>query len=519
VADICLVALNAKYIHASFGLRYLLANLGELRRHTRLMEFTIQDRALDMVEQVLAERPRLVGLGVYIWNAELAEAFVSHLTRVAPEVTVVLGGPEVSHEANAQPIVGMADYVIQGEGDLAFAQLARQVLDGAAPPPGVTPPTLPELSRVTLPYPDYDAEDVANRVVYVEASRGCPFRCEFCLSALDKKVRAFPLPELIEGLSALFARGVRHFKFVDRTFNLDVDRATTILDFFAERAAQDPLLLVHFEMVPDRLPEPLRARIAAFPAGVLQFEVGVQTFDPAVAARIDRRQDPARIEDNLRWLRAETGVHVHADLIVGLPGETVEGFGRGFDRLYRLGPQEIQVGILKRLRGAPIARHDAESKMVYSDRPPYQLLHSASVTFAEMQEMGRFARCWDLIANSGHYVEVLGLLLDKTSPFTGFRRLANAVFQRFGRTHSIAAPRLASAIFEYAAQLGLDRDLVGHTMVTDQLRGGRHQLPPALRPFVSPEQHHWIGERRRRNPAARRQRAFDGGASRGPTRS
>ena len=174
---------------------------------------------------------------------------------------------------------------------------------------------------------------------------------------------------------------MRRFKFVDRTFNLNIAASRRILEFFLER--QRPGLFAHFEMIPDRLPEALREVIAKFPAGALQFEVGIQTFDEAVSKNISRRQDYGRLADNLRFLRQETGAHVHADLIAGLPGETLESFAAGFDRLVAMGPQEIQVGILKRLRGTPIARHDQAWEMVYSAHPPYEILRNKLLDFAD----------------------------------------------------------------------------------------------------------------------------------------
>src|SRR5207247_3930379 len=187
---------------------------------------------------------------------------------------------------------------------------------------------------------------------------------EFCLSSLDVPVRNVPLDAFLAAMQRLLDRGLRQFKFVDRTFNLNLNFSRSILQFFLDR--YEPGLFLHFEMIPDRLPEALRETIARFPAGALQFEVGVQTFNDDVAARISRKQDNAKLADNLRYLREHTGVHVHADLIVGLPGEDVESFARGFDRLVALKPQEIQVGMLKRLRGTPIVRHDVEWGMVYS---------------------------------------------------------------------------------------------------------------------------------------------------------
>jgi radical SAM superfamily enzyme YgiQ (UPF0313 family) len=425
-ADILLATLNAKFIHCAFGLRCLLANMGGLQSRTALLEFEIQQRPLDIVEAILARRPRIVGLGVYIWNVRETTEVVAALKRVAPEVIVVLGGPEVSFEWEEQEIVRLADHVITGEADLKFAEICRARL--ASPPapnpdlnpdlpsrstgaegagedghslPKIIPAELPQLEDIALPYDLYTEHDLAHRVIYVEASRGCPFTCEFCLSSLDIPVRQFPLEPFLGAMERLLARGATQFKFVDRTFNLNLLVSRAILQFFLTRMR--PGLFVHFEMVPDRLPEALREVIAQFPAGSLQFEVGVQTFDEPTSRNISRRQDNAKLADNLTWLRSRTGVHVHADLIVGLPGESLASFAAGFDRLVALGPQEIQVGILKRLRGTPIVRHDAEFAMRYNSQPPYELLSNRDLDFPTMQRLRRFARYWDLLANSGNF--------------------------------------------------------------------------------------------------------------------
>jgi radical SAM superfamily enzyme YgiQ (UPF0313 family) len=239
-------------------------------------------------------------------------------------------------------------------------------------------------------------------------------------------------------------------------------------------------------MIPDRLPEALRETIARFPAGALQFEVGIQTFNPEVGARIKRRQNYEKLEDNFRFLRGQTGVHIHADLIVGLPGETVESFARGFDRLVVLRPQEIQVGILKRLRGTPIVRHDTEWSMVYSPFPPYELLRSRALSFEEMQEMRRFSRHWDLVANSGNFVESTPLLWrDGTSPFWAFMGWSRWLYARTGRNHAIALADLAELLFKYlSGELRLDAKETANAIYRDYQRGGRSDKPKFLRPFL-----------------------------------
>ncbi|HEY2587407.1 MAG TPA: DUF4080 domain-containing protein [Tepidisphaeraceae bacterium] len=484
MSEIVLTTLNARYAHAAFGLRYLLANLGALRERACIIEFDITQRTNDALEIILAQNPKIVGIGVYIWNAEQSLRLVADLKRVRPDVIVVLGGPEVSHEVDQQAICRLADYVITGEADLAFADLCQTLLAGTRPLMRVIPADLPQMERLVLPYDLYDARDVAHRVIYVEASRGCPFRCEFCLSSLEVPVRNVPLDAFLGQLQNLLARGARQFKFVDRTFNLNLNISRSILQFFHER--YEPGMFLHFEMIPDRLTDALRDPIRKFPPGALQFEVGIQTFNEAVAARISRRQDNARLSDNLRFLREQTGVHVHADLIVGLPGETIESFAEGFDKLVALGPQEIQVGILKRLRGTPIVRHDAEWAMVYSPHAPYEILQNRTIDFATMQRLRRFSRFWDLVANSGNFVTTAPLIwAEGQSPFWGFLDWTDWAFARVGRQHAIALPRLAELLFQYlATQRGLDPQRVAQAIAHDYQRVNRPDLPDFLRPFV-----------------------------------
>jgi radical SAM superfamily enzyme YgiQ (UPF0313 family) len=532
--DIVLSTLNAKYIHAAFGLRYLLANLGDLRPRACLLEFDINQRPLDIAEILLAQNPRIIGLGVYIWNVVETTELVAALKRIRPGVTVILGGPEVSYEVDQQEIVRLADHVITGEADLKFAEACRTLLEPIDPASGIRHPALslpkiipaelPTFDRIALPYELYSDDDLRHRVVYVEASRGCPFTCEFCLSSLDIPVRSTPLEPFLAEMQRLLDRGLKQFKFVDRTFNLNLAVSRRILEFFLERMS--PGLFVHFEMVPDRLPEQLREIIAKFPPGSLQFEVGIQTFNPEVAKHISRRNNFEKLADNFAFLRGETGVHIHADLIAGLPGETLESFAEGFDRLVALQPQEIQVGILKRLRGTPIIRHDAAFAMRYGSTPPYEILCNRDLDFPTMQRLRRFAKFWDLVGNSGNFVETTPLLwaagrasrpgesgtgnierptlntersmeepllpgreARPTSPFWSLWDLSDFLYRELGRQHGIALPRLAELVFRFLTEeRALDRETVGRTIWRDWQRAGRSERPPFLAPFVSDDE-------------------------------
>jgi len=487
VADIVLTTLNAKYIHAAFGLRYLLANLGELKNRAALVEFDINQRPLNITEMLLARQPKIIGFGIYIWNVAETTEVVGAIKKLRPEIKIILGGPEVSYETGQQKIAELADHVITGEADLKFAEVCRQILTGETLPDKIIPSELPEFSKIILPYELYNADDIAHRIIYVEASRGCPFTCEFCLSSLDIPVRQVPLEKFLGEMQKLLARGVKQFKFVDRTFNLNVATGKAILEFLLAR--HQPGNFYHFEMIPDRLPSELREVIAGFPPGTLQFEVGIQTFNPEVGKLISRRQNYDRLADNINFLRRETGVHIHADLIVGLPGETLESFAAGFDKLVSLAPQEIQVGILKRLRGTPIVRHDGEWQMIYNPEPPYEILQNKLIGFATMQRLRRFAKYWDLVGNSGNFLETTPLILSNGSPFDNFLHFSDWLFSTIHRTDGIALLRLMELLFEFSTdELRFDEKIVAESLWRDYRRGGRHDKPGFLKDFLSGEE-------------------------------
>ena len=482
--QIVISTLNARFAHASFGLRYLMANLDdELRAQSLLLEFDITWTPSDVVEAILEHSPRIIGLGVYIWNITQITQVVAQLKRIHPDITVILGGPQVSYETDQQEICRLADYILTGEADLEFSGLCRKILEGNPPAERIIVAKPPELGDVKLPYDLYDQRDIDHRVIYVEASRGCPFTCEFCLSSLDIPVRNVPIETFLQSMQSLLDRGVWQFKFVDRTFNLNLNISRSILQFFLDRHTPD--LFLHFEMIPDRLPIALRELIKQFPAGALQFEVGVQSFNPEVCGLISRRQDIGRLEDNLRFLRSETGVHVHADLIVGLPGEDVDSFAKGFDRLLALAPQEIQVGLLKRLPGTPIVRHDKEWGMVYSPYAPFEILQTKLIDFPLMQRLRRFSRYWDLVANSGNFLNTTPMLWQGDSPFAVFLAFSDWLFKTTAATHGIALGRLSELLFEFLTiHRNVEQRQAAETLWEDYRRTGRSDRPAYLREWI-----------------------------------
>ena len=497
---IVIATLNAKYIHASLGLRCLLANMDAhggagLRERTQLREFVIQQRPAQIVEELLALNPQVIGLGVYIWNVLETTQVVRLLKALRPDIKLVLGGPEVSHETGEQEICRLADHVITGWGDVSFPKLCRALLDGPQPLMKVIAGEQPPLAELALPYGEYTDEDLAKRLLYVEASRGCPFKCEFCLSSLDKTAWAFELDRFMAEMDTLYQRGARNFKFVDRTFNLKVDFSVRILQFFLDRMKGDdgrvqaaPELFVHFEVVPDSLHERLKALIAQFPAGSLQFEVGIQSFNPEVQQRISRKQDNLKTADNLHWLVTQSQAHVHADLIFGLPGETLASFAEGFDRLYGLAPHEIQFGILKRLRGTPIARHTAGFAMVYDPQPPYTILQNSTIDFATLQRIQRFARYWDMLANSGRFAQAIKLLLAPGSAFSHFLDFSDWLWQTTGKTHEFALEKLVDLLHQHlTAVRNQEGEAVRAALLLDYRASGARGRPHCLSELLGTE--------------------------------
>jgi radical SAM superfamily enzyme YgiQ (UPF0313 family) len=480
---IVLCTLNAKYIHASLGLRYLLANMGDLKPQTRLCEFTIARAPQDIADELLQLNPAIIGFGVYIWNVTQTCEVVRLLKSLRPGIKLVLGGPEVSHEVNEQTIVQLADFVITGWGDVSFPKLCHALLHGPQPLMKVIAGEQPPLEQIALPYAEYTDADLAHRLLYVEASRGCPFKCEFCLSSLDKTAWAFDLDLFLTQLETLYQRGARNFKFVDRTFNLKIDASVRILQFFLERLSDQ--LFVHFEVIPDHLPDRLKEMIAQFPPGVLQFEVGIQSFNIEVQQRISRRQDNDKTVTNLLWLVNESNAHLHTDLIFGLPGESLPSFAQGFDRLYAIKPHEIQLGILKRLRGTPIARHTAAHGMVYDAAPPYTVLQTGVVSAADMQRFTRLARYWDLTANSGRFRQSLALLLQGPSAFDNFMRFSDWLWQTTGKTSGLTPENLVDSLFDFLTrEQNINPTEARNVLLADYQASGAKSRPHSLRALM-----------------------------------
>jgi radical SAM superfamily enzyme YgiQ (UPF0313 family) len=466
--DILLTTINAKWIHPSLALRLLRANLGELEGRSEIMEFALRQPPSAAVEAILAARPRILGLSVSIWNHAASLALMRALEGAwgssGERPLVVFGGPEASHLDAGAPLLAYCDWLVRGEGELAFRELCEAFLEGREPRCGTAIERIRSvegyrvadaapvmLEAIDPGYRLYAPEDLERKLCYVEASRGCPFGCEFCQSSLDPRVREFPQEAFLGDMEELLDRGARSFKFLDRSFNLDAARAAAIMEFFLSHARSG--LRVHFEMLPSLVSPALLALAARFARGSLRLELGIQTLDPRVAETVGRRSDPELELETIRLLRERTGAIVHADLIAGLPGESLEGFGRGFELLFAAGPEEIQVGMLKRLPGTSLARHDLEHEMRYAPEPPYEVISTGAMTGPGIARLRNFARFWELIANRGGFPEFMEAFRAAGSEgaFARFLGLSEALLARFGRNWGIDRAELRAALAEWSA--------------------------------------------------------------------
>ena len=477
--SIILATINAKWIHPSLALRLLKANLGTLAEQTTILEFALRQPLKEKVDVILSSQPRILALSVSIWNHTATLELLETLSREwkagdksLQKPLVVLGGPEVSWLPPEAEIFHYADYVIRGEGEESFRLLCYRIFN--LPRENLTPrhiePSVrdaeenefetmvtPDLSIIASAYHLYTDEDLSSKHIYVEASRGCPFTCEFCQASVKKHglqaVREFPLEPFLLDMETLIKRGGRIFKFLDRTFNLNIERAKRIMDFFLERI--DTVKTVHFEMVPSRFPQTLRETIRRFPPGTLRLELEIQTLNPEVKALIRVSRETNEELEALEFLRRETKAIVHADLIAGLPGENYTSFGAGFDRLWQVmsgitpgnpgtpvgNPEpssrsffEIQLGILKCLPGTPIIRHNETYGMRYSCEPPYEVIETKALPAAELEKIKNFARFWEILVNRNPFPDLIPRLVPPGKDvFDRFMDISDKLLKKFGR--------------------------------------------------------------------------------------
>lgn len=409
---------NSKYIHSSLALRYLQAALQDYDLEVNRLESQVNDDPRAILAELASQPPDVLAVSCYIWNVRPLLSLIRDLKQVLPGLKVILGGPEVG----ARPLQLLAeepavDYVIAGEGEASLPQLLAALRrPEIGPIPGVygrdplaaNCPARPlPVEDIPLAYADREQlADLAHKLVYVETSRGCPFRCSYCLSAGDP-LRFFPLDRVLRELGTLLAAEVPLIKFVDRTFNADTSRTLTIMRFLLQHNRSSRF---HFEICADLLTEDLLSFLERVPTGLFQFEIGVQSTDRETLERIGRRTQWDKLAANVRRLRQADNIHLHLDLIAGLPGQTLEQLGRSFDQVIGLAPHQLQLGFLKALPGTPLVADLADGQYIVSASPPYEVLQSRWLSFSELNRLHRLEQLLESYYNSGLLQESLRYL-------------------------------------------------------------------------------------------------------------
>ncbi len=417
--SIGLITLNAKFIHSSLSLRYLRnASRNAGYQNVWIREFTINQPIWKIAAEIQKLKPDVLGVSIYIWNRIQSMELIERLQKQMPHLKIVLGGPEVSFEKdNSLPFP-----VISGEGEKKWLEFLELTCQEKTPSEEVLTrwrtygTDLPELTPAYLPE---DFPHLKNRIVYFETSRGCPYLCSFCLSALDKTVRYFDETIIQSQIKELVTAGIQKIKFVDRTFNLKPRRVKKLMQWLTQFKGNE----FHFEVVGDILTSEVLDFLKTVPPGMFQFEIGIQTTTDSVQKTIQRKQNNEKLFETIKQLVDQDRIHFHCDLIFGLPGETLEDIQQSFSRVMALKPHELQLGFLKFLPGAPINDLIEKEHYRYQSTPPYELISHRNLSAEEVLYLKQFEDIFDRYYNSKRFRFSIHYLLDKMDPVTLFNRL------------------------------------------------------------------------------------------------
>jgi len=444
--SILITAVNARYSHSSYAARTLKANMHDLEEGCSILEADLSITPIQLASQIIELAPKIAVFSTYIWNVRIIETTARILQVTAPNIKRIAGGPELTADYNNAKLF---DLCIIGEGETALRESCRKMLkepQAALPQIIEAPPE--NTDALQPPFLLYSKDDLKHRVIYVEASRGCPYHCSYCTSS-GTGLRLMPLTTLLPELDKLWQRGLRKFKFLDRSFTAAIAHANAIMRFFLERC--EPEMYLHFEINTDHLQKETAQMLAKFPPGALHLECGIQTLNPKVALTAGRAPNAARTLENLKFLTAQTGAIVHADLIFGLPGEDEASFAAGFNKLITTcHPPEVQVNLLKGLPGTELVKNAETFKLKFSPEPPYELLQSDCMDFKTLMRIQRFARCWELIHNRGRFKdEVKQLNSQSKDLYNMWTRLTELIFSEEGRMFRIGTARLKKYLDDF----------------------------------------------------------------------
>jgi len=423
--NVLLCTLNAKYIHSSLALRYLQAYC---QAHTefdlKIKEFTINQNTSDIMAEIYVNQPDVLGFSCYIWNIKQILELCNDYRKVAPATVIVLGGPEVSYDAEQiladNPYL---DYIVRGEGEETFKELLWAI-NGELPLDSVSGITYREgdqihrnadrkwitnLDEIPFPYKD-ELDKLGDRIVYYESSRGCPFKCTYCLSSNSGGMRYLSLPRIKNDLAIMLRHNVREIKFVDRTFNCHEKRAIEIISFIVANRGETK---IHLEINADLFTDSMLDYLATIPKDLINFEIGIQsTYEPALIA-VRRKQNWTRLSENIKRIKSYNNIHLHLDLIAGLPGEDWDNIIRSFNMVYDLEPDVLQLGFLKLLKGTDLLLECEDYDYLYQSQSPYQILSNRDLTYEQIVVLTHVEEILDKYYNSGDMVKTIAYIGNK----------------------------------------------------------------------------------------------------------
>ncbi|OPZ84867.1 MAG: (Dimethylallyl)adenosine tRNA methylthiotransferase MiaB [Firmicutes bacterium ADurb.Bin419] len=469
-----IIALNSKYIHSALAPWYLKANCPPDCGEVKVMEFSINEMIDTMLARIYEEKCDVAAFSCYIWNIGEVMKLADNLKKINPQVKIILGGPEVSF--NAHEIMeknNFIDYILSGEGEFAFGQLLYSFAsesvdigsiksltyrDGERIIQGGMYGVIEDLNLVNSPYNDKMLAATGNKMLYYESSRGCPFDCSYCLSSTFKGVRYLPMDRVKSELLSFIRAGVKMVKFVDRTFNCNLSRAKQILSFIIENASKTHF---HFEAAADLFDEEMLDILAKAPAGLIQFEIGIQSTNSRTLDAVNRKTRLNEVFSNIRKLNSLGNVHLHLDLIVGLPYEDYESFRKSFNAVCELEPQQLQVGFLKLLKGSRIRTETDKHGYKSRNYPPYEILSSDYLSFGEITRLKNIEDMVERFMNSGRFNKTINYLIKNFfySPFDFYEKLS-VYFKKSGYfDRSLSSRELYTIILEFVKKSELEIDL------------------------------------------------------------
>lgn len=427
--QVVLSAINSKYIHTGLGLRYVGEYAKTQGHEVTLIEETINTPILAVLEKIMAVPAKVYGFSVHIWNKPFVFKLIRMLRKLRPQAAIVIGGPEVAFDAERIfAELPQADYIVQGEGELVFSELLQYLAGGGAVSQhiayregeqvnlngGIT--VIEDMSLLPFPYPDLEKMLAEHKIVYYECTRGCPFNCAYCLSSISRSVRKRPLELVLRDLDRFIAAGVPLVKFVDRTYNLDEKYFLPMMQHLAQA---DTNATFHFEIKADILSERVMDFLATVPKGRFQLEVGIQSTHQPTLKAINRQDNWEKLAANVKRLLSFGNMHIHVDLIAGLPYEDLPTFAKSFDDVYGLGADMLQLGFLKVLPGTQMRRETEQHDLRYMDEPPYEILATKYMPYEDMLYLKHLDNILDQTANSGGFKYTLRALL-RASGMTAF---------------------------------------------------------------------------------------------------